>query len=99
MWEYVIELGNMTETIVYGEPIKAMTYREVFANLKDDNRAEHYNAAIAGLKPELTFEIHDFEFNNDEYVKYKNKEYAIMRAPKIGEKRELVITARVGSEV
>ena len=37
MWKEIIELGNMTETIVYGEPIQAMTYREVFANLKDDN--------------------------------------------------------------
>ena len=32
MWEYCIELGNINETIIHGEPISSMLYREVFAN-------------------------------------------------------------------
>lgn len=98
-WDELIELGNLEETIVKGEPIKSIEWREVYANLLDDNRSEFYQAANVGLKPELTFEVHDFEFDNDEYVRYKGKEFTIIRAPKRGDKRELVVTGRVGAEV
>lgn len=98
-WDELIELGNLVETIEYGEPIKSIMWREVYANLLDDNRSEFYQAASVGLRPELTFEVHDFEFNNDEYVKYKGKEFTIIRAPKRGDKRELIVSGRVGVEV
>ena len=99
MWKDVIELGNMTETIVYGEPIQTMTYRQVFANKKSVRQSEFYNAAIVGLKPQLVFEVYSFEFNNDEKVKYNDIEYSIIRAYEKGETTELTVAAQVGSEV
>ena len=99
MWKDVIELGNMTETIVYGEPIQAMTYREIFANKKSVRQSEFYNAAIVGLKPQLVFEVYSFEFNNDEKVRYNDQKYSIIRAYEKGETTELTVAAQVGSEV
>jgi len=99
MFNYEIELGNLVETIEYGEVIKSMVWESRLANQLDDNRSEFYQGATAGLKPELTFEINDFEFNNEEYVRYKGNVYTIIRAPKRGDMRELVITTHVGAVV
>ena len=99
MWKDVIELGNMTETIVYGEPIQAMTYRQVFANKKSVKQSEFYKAAVVGLTPQLVFEIYSFEFDNEEKVRFGGKEYSIIRAYEKGETTELTVTSQVGSEV
>lgn len=99
MWRDVIELGNLTETIVYNEPIKTIVWREVFANKKSIRQSEFYQAANVGLKPELIFEVHSFEFNNDEKVKYDNKEYYIIRTYDKGEITELTVASFVGGEV
>lgn len=99
MFNEEIELGNLVETIVKGEAIKSVTWEKRLANQLDDNRSEFYQGASAGLKVELTFEINNFEFNNEEYVKFAGKVYTIIRAPKQGEMRELVCTTYVGSEV
>ena len=99
MWRDVIDLGNLTETIVYGEPIQSMEWREVFANKKSVRQSEFYQASNVGLKPELVFEIRSIEFSNDEKVRYNGKEYSIIRAYDKGETTELTITSQVGSEV
>lgn len=99
MFNEEIELGNLVETIEYGEVIKSMVWETRLANQLDDQRSEFYQAARSGLKPELTFEINDFEYDNEEYVRYKGKQYTIIRAPKNGEMRELVISSHTGSEV
>lgn len=99
MWKDVIDLGNLVETIEYGEPIQSMEWREVFANKKSVRQSEFYQAANVGLKPELVFEIRSIEFNNDEKVRYGVKEYSIIRAYDKGEVAELTVSSRVGGEV
>lgn len=103
MWKDVIELGNMTETIVHGEPIQTMVYREVFAQRMAVKRSEFYQAANAGLKPELVLMIRSDEFTNDEKVRYpignNGKVYAIIRAYDKGETTELTVTTWTGSEL
>lgn len=99
MFNDEIELGNLVETIVLGEAINSMVWETRLANQLDDVRSEFYQGASVGLKPELTFEINDFEFNNEEYVRFKGNVYTIIRAPKRGDMRELVISAHVGAVV
>lgn len=99
MWKDVIDLGNMVETIQYGEPIRTMAWRGVFANKKSVRQSEFYQAANVGLKPELVFEVRSFEYNNDEKVRYGDDEYFIIRAYENGEITELTVTSHVGSEV
>lgn len=102
-WDEVIELGNVTEEIIHGEPVQSVNYREVFANKKSVRQSEFYQATNTGLKPELVFEVHSFEFSNDEKVRYpageSGKEYTIIRTYDKGEITELTVSSRVGSEV
>lgn len=103
MWKDVIELGNMTEAIVHGEPIQTMVYREVFAQKMAVKRSEFYQAANAGLKPEVVFMVRSSEFSNDERIRYPigdtGKVYAIIRAYDKGETTELTVSAWTGSEL
>jgi len=98
-----IELGNLVETVEYGEVIRTKTWALRMCNHLNDERSEFYQAARAGLKPQLTFEIHDFEYNNEEYIRYPagsgGTEYTIIRAAKRDDMRELVCSAHTGSEV
>lgn len=99
MFNEGIELGNLIETMEYGEVIRSMVWETRLANRLDDDRSEFYQGARSGLKPELTFEINDFEYNNEEYIRYNGKEYTIIRAAKRDDMRELVCSSHTGSEV
>jgi hypothetical protein len=103
MWKDVIDLGNMQETIVHGEPTQSLTWREAYANKKSVRQSEFYQAASAGLKPELLFEVRSGEFSNDEKIRYPSgesgKEYSIIRTYDKGEITELTVSSRTGSEI
>lgn len=99
MWLEVIELGNLTESIVYGEVVKEWTWREIYANKKFVRQSEKYQAAMAGLKPELMFEVNDLDFENDERVRFNGKIYEITRTGGKDYIVELVVSAMVGGEV
>ncbi len=98
-WDELIKLGNLVETIVKGEPIQSYEWREVFANRKAIRQSEFYQAGNIGLKPELMFEVHSFEFDNDEKVRYNGTDYSIIRTYDKGEVTELTVSSHVGSEV
>lgn len=99
MWRDVILLGNYVEKIEYGEVIRTIEYRKVYANKKSIRQSEFYQGASAGLKPELLFEIRAVEFNNDDIVKFNDVEYTIIRTYKTGENMELTVSSHRGSEV
>lgn len=100
MWNEIIELGNMQEDIVKGEPIQTLVYKELFANKKSVRQSEFYQAAVTGLKPELLFEIHTFEYNNEQKLRYPagedGKVYDIIRTYENGEITELTVSSFVG---
>jgi SPP1 family predicted phage head-tail adaptor len=100
MWKDTIDIGNMTETIIKGEPVQSMVYHEVFANKKSVRQSEFYQASIAGLKPELVFEIRSFEYNNDKKLRYPSGDtgivYDIIRTYDRGEIIELTVSSFVG---
>jgi hypothetical protein len=100
MWKDVVEIGNMIETIVKGEPVQSMVYHEAYANKKAVRQSEFYQAAVAGLKPELVFEIRSFEYNNDKKLRYPSGEngivYDIIRTYDRGEITELTVSSFVG---
>lgn len=93
LWNEAIELGNLSQTIVSGEPINSYTYRTVFADKQSIRQSEFYEAKQNGLKPELMFVIRSTEFSNDERVRYKSKEYEVIRVYDKGETLELVCGA------
>lgn len=99
MWKDIIELGQETETTVHFEPIKAWYYKIVYAKKRSIRQSESYQAASVGLKPELMFEIHSIDYDNEERVKYNDKIYEITRVYDRGEVTELIVTAITGSDM
>ncbi|MBW8382496.1 MAG: hypothetical protein K0M69_08270 [Youngiibacter sp.] len=95
----LIELGNVSETIILGEPVRTITYREVFAKKRSVRQSEFYQGANVGLKPELVFEVRTLEFENDEKIRYLGKEYDIIRTYDKGELTELTVTSHIGGEI
>ena len=93
LWNEVIELGNLSQTVVSGEVVNSYTYRKVFADKQSVRQNEYYEAKQIGLKPELMFVIRSSEFNNEERIKYNLKEYEILRTYDKGETIELVCGA------
>lgn len=99
MFNYDIDIGKTIETVVKNEVIQSIDWRYRLANQVDDNRSEFYEGAAAGIKPEFTFEINDFEYDNENFLRYPSGNgtiYTIIRAPKRGEMRELVCTKLAG---
>lgn len=93
LWNEIIYLGNLTETVVYGEVVPLYTYKMVYADKQSVRQNEHYEAKQFGLKPELMFVIRSSQFNNEERIKYNLKEYEILRTYDKGETIELVCGA------
>lgn len=68
------EIGDITEL---------KTYTEIFGKEKSIKQSEFYQAQASGFKPELKFEINSFEYNDEKYVRYNNKEYRVIRTYKV----------------
>lgn len=98
-WDCKVKLGNYAGKVDRGEVITTVEWIEVFANKKSVRQSEFYEARNLGLKPELVFEVHSFEFNNYEKIKYEGKEYDIIRVYDKGEITELTVTSFTGGEV
>lgn len=95
-WNDKIELGKVTETVVYGEPVQSVAYTKVFANKRSVRQSEFYAASNLGLKPELMFEVNSHEYLGHQKIKYNSKVYEIIRAYDKGEVTELTVAGQVG---
>ena len=74
--------------------------REVFCNSKGVKRSEFYQAATAGIKPELCIEIKAEEYQKEEYFEFDGVMYRIVRTyPVKNENLELILTALVQDNV
>lgn len=80
MLDDVLELItiNTTQNSI-GDIIENKTYTEIFGKRKSIKQSEFYQAQATGFKPELAFEIYSFEYNDEKYVRYNNKEYKVLR--------------------
>ena len=99
MWSN--ELTLISETYVTDE-IKNMipveTNTNVFCNVKSVRASEFYNAANVGLKPELVFVIHPYEYSGEKKVKFNDKEYRVIRTYKVNsEEMELTCERVLGN--
>ena len=95
-----IELGQLTETKVNHEVIRVWTYRPVYASMEGVRSREHYQASIAGMRPEIVFVVRDFEYDNEERVRHNGKVDDIIRHSYLeGGFYELVGSARTGGEI
>lgn len=92
---YLIRETSTTNDM--GDVIKLTDERMVFANKKSIRQSEFYQAQTSGLKPELTFEIYSFEYDDEPKVKYNGKNYTIIRTFETGEILELIVEGVVNN--
>jgi len=63
----------------WGNQIPVPKETTILCALKSIGRTEFYNAAANGLRPELIFTIHAYEYNNEQAIKFESKNYRVMR--------------------
>jgi len=99
MWGCKVDLGQVTESVVHGEPIRSTAWTTVFADKKSVRQSEFYAAANVGLRPELMFIVHAHEYDGHEMLRYPTsagREYDIIRTYEKDDLVEMVCSARVG---
>lgn len=62
-----------------GTQIPVETETVILCGLKSIGRAEFYNAATTGLKPEITFIVHAYEYSGQKKVKFGGNYYSVIR--------------------
>jgi len=90
----VIELLGRTleQDELTGEVRHVETPRQVFANRKSVRQSEFYAASMAGLRPEIMFEIRSIEYQGERALRYHDRRHDIIRTYDRGEITELVCT-------
>lgn len=68
---------------------RTKTYREIICEVKSTYASEWHNAKRDGLAPSFTLETALANYQGEELVEYKGKEYAIYRTYERGDRIEL----------
>lgn len=72
-------IGSTVEKDEIGQDIEVPTYTTILCGLKSIGRSEFYAAAQAGLRPEITFIIHGYEYNEEKEVEFEGYRYKVIR--------------------
>ena len=98
---YDHELTLIDYTIEYdeiGQQKKIETRTNILCAVKSIGRNEFYAAAQAGLKPEITFVIHGYEYNGEKEVEFEGEKYKVIRTyMKDFEEMELICEKVIGN--
>jgi len=79
---YDHELTLISQTITedeIGNQVPVETETVILCGLKSIGRSEFYNAAVTGLRPELIFVVHGYEYNGEKLVKFGGIRYRVIR--------------------
>lgn len=98
-YDYELTLINYeTEYDEIGQEIKVPVKTNILCAVKSIGRSEFYAAAQAGLKPEITFVIHGYEYNGEKEVEFEGQKYKVIRTyMKDFEEMELVCEKVIGN--
>ena len=91
-------IGYTTDYDDIGQGIRAPIRTNILCAVKSIGRNEFYAAAQAGLKPEITFVIHGYEYNGEKEVEFEGEKYKVIRTyMKDFEEMELVCEKVIGN--
>lgn len=80
MWANELTLIQETYTEdEIGNQVATEDKTTIFCDIKSVGRAEFYNAVATGLKPEIIFIIHNYEYSGENQVEYDGKKYNVIR--------------------
>lgn len=77
--EEITLVGEMVTYDEYGIPKTTETRKTVLCQKKSVTRNEFYGAAANGLKPEVVFVVHGYEYDGEERVEYQDRTYHVIR--------------------
>ena len=72
-------IKQTVEYDAYRQEITVETERTLLAHLKEIGRNEFYLAASSDLVPELAFDVHLFEYEQERIVEIDGQRYSIFR--------------------
>jgi len=75
----LILIGQTFEEDDIGNQVPVETRTSLLCGLKSVTRSEFYNAAAAGLRPSMVFEIHGYEYSGEQFVEFAGVRYRILR--------------------
>lgn len=77
-YELILVQQTFTEDEI-GNQIPVETQTPILCGLKSVARSEFYNAAATGLRPELIFVVHGYEYNGEKKVIFEGVRYNVIR--------------------
>lgn len=98
---YDHELTLINQTVVedeIGNQIPVETKTIILCGLKSVGRTEFYNAALTGLKPELVFVVHGYEYNGEQVIEFEGTRYRVIRTYTTGFEEIELTVERVGAD-
>lgn len=72
-------IGHTCTEDEIGNQIPVETEATILCGLKSVTRSEFYNAAANGLKPEIVFVVHGYEYNGEKEVIFEDNRYKVIR--------------------
>lgn len=91
-------LGQEYEEDEWGNQVPAESRTTILCKLKSIGRQEFYAAAQAGMKPELVFVVHAYEYDDQKLVEFEGRKYSIVRTYRMSfEEMELVCSEAIGN--
>lgn len=78
-YELILIKESSTKKNKQGDDIPTETRKSVLCGKKSVARNEFYSAARAGLKPEIVFNMHNYEYEGEKKVEFKNQIYKVIR--------------------
>ena len=63
----------------YGNEIKAFSEKQIFCDTRSITRREFYDAAQAGLRPEVVLRMQKIDYEGEEEIEWRGKVYHVMR--------------------
>lgn len=85
-------IGQTIQEDDIGNQISVETETVVLCGLKSVGRSEFYSGAATGLRPELVFVIHAYEYNGEQIVEFEGVRYRVIRTYQTGtEEIELTV--------
>lgn len=80
MYDHELTLiGETVEYDDYGVPKKVETRTVILCDVKSVGRSEFYGAASTGLRPEIVFVVHGYEYKGEKTVEFESKKYNLIR--------------------
>lgn len=79
MRDKVYLVSTVANVNAIGDPVEAKTKTIVYAEIKSVRQSEFYQAAAAGLRPELMFIVRTDEYDNHSKLEYNDTEYTVIR--------------------